>query len=134
MNMSQISLMFVYKYQEINQKNITFAAFFLWRKLIPECCRHDVPAISARNLYDLSIAEYTFSKQSLMRIDVKYRDHFLVDYRYGFNSSTHVYFVTVQKKSYLPGKIFFFRGNPTPRPLPLTCVVIFSKNIKIWYY
>jgi len=65
--------------------------------------RHDVPAIASRNLYDLSIAEYSFSKQSLMRIDVKYRDHFLVNYVYGFNSSTHVYFLTVQKKSYLPG-------------------------------
>lgn len=52
-----------------------------------------------------------------MRIDVKYRDHFLVDYRYGFNSSTHVYFVTVQKKSYLPGQIMF-------------SVEMFSKNIK----
>ena len=38
-----------------------------------------------------------------MRIDVKYRDRFLVNYVYGFNSSTHVYFVTVQKKSHLPG-------------------------------
>ena len=80
--------------------------------------RHDVPAISSRwtlqvltlypsstcrNLYDLNFAEFSFSKQSLLRIDVKYRDHFLVDYVHGFNSSTHVYFVTVQKKSYLPG-------------------------------
>ena len=56
-----------------------------------------------RNLYDLNFAEFSFSKQSLLRIDVKYRDHFLVDYVHGFNSSTHVYFVTVQKKSYLPG-------------------------------
>ena len=38
-----------------------------------------------------------------MRIDVKYRDRFLVKYVYGFNSSSHVYFVTVQKKSHLPG-------------------------------
>jgi len=66
--------------------------------------RHDVPAISSRNLYDLKFAEFSFSKQSLLRIDVKYRDHFLVNYVHGFNSSTHVYFVTVQKKSYLPGE------------------------------
>jgi len=66
--------------------------------------RHDVPAISSRNLYDLKFAEFSFSKQSLLRIDVKYRDHFLVDYIHGFNSSSHVYFVTVQKKSYLPGE------------------------------
>ena len=58
---------------------------------------------TCRNLYDLNFAEFSFSKQSLLRIDVKYRDHFLVDYVHGFNSSTHVYFVTVQKKSYLPG-------------------------------
>ena len=87
--------------------------------------RHDVPALSsrfilfpplphpnsqplsnlshARNLYDLNFAEFSFSKQSLLRIDIKYRDHFLVDYIHGFNSSTHVYFVTVQRKNYLPG-------------------------------
>ena len=41
--------------------------------------------------------------QSTLRIDVKYRDRFLVKYVYGFNSSSHVYFVTVQKKSHLPG-------------------------------
>ena len=66
--------------------------------------RHDVPAVSTRNLYDLDYAEYTFSKQSLLRIDVKYRDHFLVRYVYGFNASDYAYFVTVQKKSHLPGQ------------------------------
>ena len=60
--------------------------------------RHDVPAISSRNLDNLQFAEFSFSRQSLLRIDVKYRDHFLVDYVHGFNS------VTVQKKSYLPGE------------------------------
>ena len=65
--------------------------------------RHDVPAISSRNLHDLKFAEYSFSKQSLLRIDVKYRDRFLVQYVYGFNSSTHAYFVTVQKKSHVAG-------------------------------
>ena len=49
-------------------------------------CRHDVPAISTRNLYDLDYAEYSFSKQSLLRIDVKVRDHFLVQYVYGFTT------------------------------------------------
>ena len=66
--------------------------------------RHDVPAVSTRNLYDLDYAEYTFSKQSLLRIDVKYRDHFLVRYVYGFNASDYAYFLTVQKKSHLPGQ------------------------------
>lgn len=66
--------------------------------------RHDVPAVSTRNLYDLDYAEYSFSKQSLLRIDVKYRDHFLVRYVYGFNASDYAYFVTVQKKSHLPGQ------------------------------
>ena len=65
--------------------------------------RHDVPAISSRNLHDLRFAEYSFSKQSLLRIDVKYRDRFLVNYVYGFNSSSHIYFVTLQKRSHLPG-------------------------------
>ena len=65
--------------------------------------RHDVPAISSRNLLDLKFAEYSFSKQSTLRIDVKYRDRFLVNYVYGFNSSSHVYFLTVQRKSHLPG-------------------------------
>ena len=66
--------------------------------------RHDVPAISTRNLYDLDYAEYSFSTQSLLRIDVKYRDHFLVRYVYGFNATDYAYFVTVQKKSHLPGQ------------------------------
>ncbi|XP_053632956.2 plexin-B isoform X3 [Cherax quadricarinatus] len=66
--------------------------------------RHDVPAVSTRNLYDLDYAEFSFSKQSLLRIDVKYRDHFLVQYVYGFNASDYAYFVTVQKRSHLPGQ------------------------------
>ena len=65
--------------------------------------RQDVPAISSRNLHDLQFAEWSFSKQSLLRIDVKYRDRFLVNYVYGFNSSSHIYFVTIQKRSHLPG-------------------------------
>ncbi|XP_076249106.1 plexin B [Calliopsis andreniformis] len=64
--------------------------------------RHDVPAISSRNLHNLEFAEYTFNKQSIVYIDVKYRDHFLVKYVYGFNASDYAYFVLVQKKSYLP--------------------------------
>lgn len=66
--------------------------------------RHDVPAISSRKLNNLEFAEYTFSKQSLLRIDVKYRDHFLVKYVYGFNASDYAYFVIVQKQSPLPGQ------------------------------
>lgn len=66
--------------------------------------RHDVPAISSRSLFSLDIAECSFSKQSLLRIDVKYRDHFLVKYIYGFNSSEYAYFVIVQKQSHLPGQ------------------------------
>ncbi|XP_066956195.1 plexin-B-like isoform X2 [Macrobrachium rosenbergii] len=66
--------------------------------------RHDVPAISTRNLLDLDYAEFSFAKQSLLRIDVKLRDHFLVQYVYGFNASNYVYFLTVQKKSHLPGQ------------------------------
>ncbi|XP_076035062.1 plexin-B-like isoform X2 [Oratosquilla oratoria] len=66
--------------------------------------RHNVPAISTRNLYDLDFAEFTFSKQSLLRIDVKYRDNFLVQYVYGFNASDYVHFLMVQKKSHLPGQ------------------------------
>ena len=87
--------------------------------------QHDVPAISSRNLVDLNYAVATVSKQvssriskranhtslprfisifqSTLRIDVKYRDRFLVKYVYGFNSSSHVYFVTVQPKVHLPG-------------------------------
>lgn len=45
--------------------------------------RHDVPAISSRELVDLQYAEFSFSKQSRLQIDVKYRDHFLVNYVYG---------------------------------------------------
>lgn len=66
--------------------------------------RYDVPAISSRNLETLDFAENTFSKQSLLRIDVKYRDHFLVKYVYGFNYSDFAYFVIVQKQSHLPGE------------------------------
>lgn len=66
--------------------------------------RHDVPAISSRNLNTLDFAEFSFSKQSLLSIDVKYRDHFLVQYIYGFNASDFAYFVIVQKQSHLPGQ------------------------------
>ena len=45
--------------------------------------RQGVPAISSRNLDNLQFAEFSFSRQSLLRIDVKYRDHFLVDYVHG---------------------------------------------------
>ncbi|KAH8416798.1 hypothetical protein KR222_004948 [Zaprionus bogoriensis] len=48
--------------------------------------RHDVPAISSRRLDDLNYAEFSI-QQSIIYIDVKYSDHFLVDYVYGFNSS-----------------------------------------------
>lgn len=64
--------------------------------------RHDVPAISSRDLDTLELAEYSFSKQSQLSIDVKYRDHFLVQYAYGFNASDYAYFVIVQKQSHLP--------------------------------
>ncbi|KAK8746915.1 hypothetical protein OTU49_016897 [Cherax quadricarinatus] len=66
--------------------------------------RHDVPAISTRNLVDLDYAEFSFAKQSLLRIDVKLRDHFLVQYVFGFTATNYVYFLTVQKKSHLPGQ------------------------------
>lgn len=66
--------------------------------------RHDVPAISSRDLDTLDFAEYSFSKQSLVNIDVKYRDHFLVQYVYGFNATDYAYFVIVQKQSHLPGQ------------------------------
>ncbi|KAF2368826.1 Plexin repeat [Trinorchestia longiramus] len=66
--------------------------------------RHDVPALATRNLVDLDFSKFTFSEQSLLRIDVKYRDNFLVKYVYGFNASSYVYFLTVQKKSHLPGQ------------------------------
>ncbi|KAH8269817.1 hypothetical protein KR018_012241 [Drosophila ironensis] len=62
--------------------------------------RHDVPAISSRRLDDLNYAEFSI-QQSIINIDVKYRDHFLVNYIYGFNSSDYAYFLIVQKKSHL---------------------------------
>jgi len=40
----------------------------------------------------------------MLHIDVKYRDHFLVNYVYGFNASDFAYFAVVQKKSHLPGQ------------------------------
>jgi plexin A len=66
--------------------------------------RHDVPAIASRELMQLEIAELSISKDSQLKIDVKYRDHFLVKYIYGFNSSDYAYFVIVQKQSHLPGQ------------------------------
>lgn len=66
--------------------------------------RHDVPAIASRDLDTLDIAAFEFSKQSLLNIDVKYRDHFLVRYVYGFNATDYAYFVVVQKQSHLPGQ------------------------------
>jgi len=66
--------------------------------------RHAVPAISSRHLYNLDLAEFSFSKQSSLNINVNYRDRFLVKYVYGFNSSNYAYFVVVQKHSHLPGQ------------------------------
>lgn len=66
--------------------------------------RHDVPAVASRDLDTLNIAEYSFSKQSQLSIDVKYRDHFIVQYVYGFNASDYAYFLIVQKQSHLPGQ------------------------------
>lgn len=65
--------------------------------------RHDVPAISSRNLMTLGLAQLTFSKQSMLQIDVKYRDNFLVHYVYGFNASDYAYFLLIQKHSHLAG-------------------------------
>lgn len=62
--------------------------------------RHEVPAISSRRLDDLSFAQYSF-QQTILNIDVNHRDHFLVDYKYGFNTTNYAYFVVVQKKSQL---------------------------------
>lgn len=66
--------------------------------------RHAVPAISSRNLYNLDLVENSFTKQSSITINNNYRDHFLVKYIYGFNSSDYAYFVVVQKLSHLPGQ------------------------------
>lgn len=68
--------------------------------------RHDVPAISSRKLDDLNYAEFSI-QQSNINIDVKYRDHFLVNYVYGFNSSEYSYFAVVQKKSHLADEAGF---------------------------
>lgn len=62
--------------------------------------RHEVPAISSRKLDDLNFAEFSF-QQTILNIDVNHRDHFLVDYKYGFNTSDYAYFIIVQKKSHL---------------------------------
>ncbi|XP_037071066.1 plexin-B-like [Pollicipes pollicipes] len=40
----------------------------------------------------------------MMTIDVKYRDHFLVEYVYGFHEGDYAYFLTVQRRSHLPGQ------------------------------
>lgn len=65
--------------------------------------RHDVPAISSRDLMTLDTAQLTFNKQSSIQIDVKYRDNFLVQYVYGFNASDYAYFLIIQKHSHLAG-------------------------------
>lgn len=62
--------------------------------------RDNVPAIASRKLDDLNYAEFSI-QQSNINIDVKYRDHFLVNYVYGFNSTDYAYFVIVQKKNHL---------------------------------
>lgn len=87
------------KYNPWGQTNILYVGTTFTNK---GDYRHDVPAISSRNLDKLDFAEYTFNKQSIVYIDVKYRDHFLVKYVYGFNASDYAYFVLVQKQSYLP--------------------------------
>ena len=64
--------------------------------------RDGVPAVSSRHIERLTLAEDTFHATSKVEIDRKFRDRFLVKYIYGFNSTRHVYFVTVQKRSHLP--------------------------------
>ena len=66
--------------------------------------RNDVPAIASRNLHNLDLVEDTFADKSKLSIDRKFQDRFIVNYIYGFNSTQHVYFVTVQKKSHLHGE------------------------------
>ena len=66
--------------------------------------RDGVPAVSSRHIERLTLAEDTFHATSKVEIDRKFRDRFLVKYIYGFNSTRHVYFVTVQKRSHLPGE------------------------------
>ncbi|XP_066158609.1 plexin-B [Euwallacea fornicatus] len=66
--------------------------------------RHDVPAIASRDLERMEYAEDSFTKQSMVQIDVKYRDHFIIQYVYGFNASDYAYFIIVQKQSHLPGQ------------------------------
>ncbi len=66
--------------------------------------REEVPSISSRDLDSLELAANTFTASSALRIEVKYRDHFLVKFVYGFNFSDYAYFVIVQKNSHLPGQ------------------------------
>ena len=66
--------------------------------------RNNVPAISTRNLDNLDFAERSFNKHSMLTVDVKYRDHFLVEYVYGFHEGDYAYFLTVQRRSHLPGQ------------------------------
>ncbi|XP_053684363.1 plexin-B isoform X2 [Sabethes cyaneus] len=68
--------------------------------------RHDVPAIASRKLDDLGYAEFSI-QQSNINIDVKYRDHYIVNYVYGFNNSEYAYFAVVQKKSHLADEAGF---------------------------
>lgn len=61
-----------------------------------------VPAIGTRTLDEgpnlLKLYEQSFV-ESRIDINTHLRDYFLVNYMYGFASSSHVYFVTVQKKA-----------------------------------
>ncbi|XP_043224973.1 plexin-B-like [Amphibalanus amphitrite] len=66
--------------------------------------RNTVPAISTRRLDNLDFAERSFNKHSMLTVDVKYRDHFLVEYVYGFHEKDYAYFLTVQRRSHLPGQ------------------------------
>ncbi|KAF0310705.1 Plexin-B [Amphibalanus amphitrite] len=66
--------------------------------------RNNVPAISTRKLDSLDFAERSINKHSMLTVDVKYRDHFLVEYVYGFHEKDYAYFLTVQRRSHLPGQ------------------------------
>lgn len=100
--------------------------------------RHDVPAISSRKLDDLNYAEFSI-QQSNINIDVKYRDHFLVNYVYGFNSSDYAYFAVVQKKSHLADEAGFVTrltricvNDPNYDSYTEVCVIhIFFRMIKL---
>ena len=88
--------------------------------------RQGVPAISSRNLDNLQFAEFSFSRQSLLRIDVKYSSRSYLDFSFikADNNISSMTSATSVSRPTLP------QSRPEPAPASATCNLdLIDKNL-----